>query len=154
MPIEIERKFLVNGDFKKAAINTVKIVQGYLCTDPERTVRVRLMGKIGYLTIKGSSSPSGASRYEWEKAIPLSEAKELIKLCMPYLIEKTRYKIAVGQHLYEVDEFHGAHEGLLLAEIELKRENETFEKPHWLGQEVTGDERYYNLYLANNPIRK
>lgn len=151
MAIEIERKFLVKGDFKQEAAIGVKIVQGYLCADPERSVRVRIKGQTGFLTIKGGSNPSGTSRYEWEKTIPLSEARELIKLCTPKLIEKTRYKIAMGRHIYEVDEFHGAHEGLLLAEIELKAEDETFEKPYWLGQEVTGDKRYYNMYLAKNP---
>ncbi len=154
MAVEIERKFLVNGDFKKETAQSVKIVQGYLCSDPESSVRVRISGENGYLTIKGGSSPSGMSRFEWEKAISINEARELIKLCTTGLIEKTRYSIAVGNHLYEVDEFHGTNQGLLLAEIELGREDEPFAKPHWLGREVTGDVKYYNMNLAKNPLGK
>ena len=151
--IEIERKFLVNSDaFKNDALRKNHIAQGYLNSTPERTVRVRIKGDIGYLTIKGKSNETGLSRFEWEKEIPLEEAKALLLLCEKGIIEKNRYEVPVGKHLFEVDEFFGENEGLLLAEVELQSESEFFEKPHWLGDEVTQDQRYYNSYLSKNPF--
>lgn len=154
MPREIERKFLVTGDFKQEACDSFRLVQGYISTDPDRTVRVRIKGEEGFLTIKGRSSLDGLSRYEWEKEIPVSEALELMNLCVSGVIDKTRYLVPYGGHTYEVDVFHGANEGLVLAEIELSDELEAFEKPFWLGEEVTGDVRYYNSLLSLHPFSK
>ncbi|WP_313806216.1 CYTH domain-containing protein [Flavobacterium sp.] len=150
---EIERKFLViNADFKSQAIRQTRIVQGYLNTNPERTVRIRIKGDQGFLTIKGKSNETGASRFEWEKEISLTEAEHLLPLCEKGSIDKIRYEIPVGKHIYEVDVFDGENKGLIVAEIELSDENETFEKPSWLGTEVTVDERYYNAYLSKSPF--
>lgn len=149
MPQEIERKFLVKGDFKSQAFQAVRITQGYLSSVPERTVRVRIRDRQGYLTIKGKSSASGLSRYEWEKEISYEDARELLALCEPGLIDKTRYLVRAGKHVFEVDEFYGANAGLVIAEIELSSEEENFEKPDWLGEEVTGDRRYYNATLIS-----
>ena len=151
---EIERKFLVAGDFKSLVAKSTRITQGYLSSIPERTVRVRIKGDKGYITIKGIGSDSGTSRYEWEKEIPLSEVEELLKICEPGVIDKTRYLVPAGKHTFEVDEFYGDNEGLIVAEIELSSENETFEKPAFLGQEVTGDVKYYNSMLMKNPYKK
>jgi adenylate cyclase len=152
--IEIERKFLVKNDsFKKEAFAKNHIAQGYLSSVPERTVRVRIKGEKGFLTIKGASNDSGLSRFEWEKEIPVSEAKSLLLLCEKGVIDKTRFEIKKGNHVFEVDEFYNDNEGLIVAEIELNSENDTFEKPHWLGKEVTGDIRYYNAYLSKNPFK-
>ena len=151
--IEIERKFLVNSDaFKNDALRKNHIAQGYINSTPERTVRVRIKGDTGYLTIKGKSNETGLSRFEWEKEIPLEEAKALLLLCEKGIIEKNRYEVPVGKHLFEVDEFFGENEGLLLAEVELQSESEFFEKPHWIGDEVTQDQRYYNSYLSQHPF--
>ncbi|MFV8351411.1 CYTH domain-containing protein [Flavobacterium sp. XS2P14] len=150
--IEIERKFLVKDDsFKAAAFVKNRIAQGYLSSVPERTVRVRIKGEKGYLTIKGISNDSGISRFEWEKEIPVTEAKELLLLCEKGVIDKTRFEIKCGSHIYEVDEFYGENEGLIVAEIELSSETETFERPVWLGDEVTQLNRYYNAYLSKHP---
>lgn len=150
--IEIERKFLVKSDAYKLEASTQKrVVQGYLSTDPERTVRIRIKGEQAFITIKGKSSESGLSRTEWEKEITLEEANMLLPLCLPGVIDKVRYEIPVGNHLYEADEFFGENAGLTIAEIELADENEFFEKPDWLGKEVTGDERYYNAYISSHP---
>lgn len=154
MPREIECKFLVTGDFKQETCDSFRLVQGYISTDPDRTVRVRIKGEQGFLTIKGRSSLDGLSRYEWEKEIPVSEALELMNLCVSGVIDKTRYLVPYGGHTYEVDVFHGANEGLVLAEIELADEQEMFEKPSWLGEEVTGDVRYYNSMLSLHPFSK
>ncbi len=152
--IEIERKFLVlNNDFKKQAFAKNEIAQGYISTNPERTVRVRIKGNDGFLTIKGSGNETGMSRYEWEKKIDLDEAKQLMKLCEKGAISKTRFEIKVANHIFEVDEFYGENEGLIIAEIELESETEAFDKPNWLGKEVTNDERYYNAYLSKNPFK-
>ncbi len=152
--VEIERKFLVKSDdFKNQAFAQNKIAQGYLSSVPERTVRVRIKGHKGFITIKGIGQSSGMSRFEWENEIPLDEAQELLKLCEKGKIEKTRYEIKSGIHVYEVDEFYGENEGLVMAEIELNSEDEAFEKPQWLGEEVTNDERYYNAYLSKNPFK-
>jgi adenylate cyclase len=151
---EIERKFLVKGDFKRFATRQLRIKQGYLSSVSERTVRVRIKGDKGYLTIKGEAGDSGISRYEWEKEIPVTEAEELLALCEPGLIDKTRYLVPAGEFTFEVDEFYGENEGLIIAEIELKSESDQFPKPEWLGEEVTGDLRYYNSVLIKNPFTR
>ncbi|MFT7250468.1 MAG: adenylate cyclase [Flavobacterium sp.] len=151
--IEIERKFLVNSDdFLKQFQTQNRIVQGYLSSVPERTVRVRIKGEKGYLTIKGKSNESGLSRMEWEKEIDVKEAEMLLQICESGIIDKIRYEVEVGNHIIEVDVFDGENKGLTLAEIELQSENESFEKPEWLAEEVTGDKRYYNAYLSKNPF--
>jgi len=151
--IEIERKFLVTSEaFKKEAFAQNRITQGYLSSVPDRTVRVRIKGEKGFLTIKGASNESGLSRFEWEKEIPVSEAKLLLDLCESGVIMKTRFEVKVGNHIFEIDEFYGENKGLIFAEIELMDENEFFEKPLWLGKEVTNDIRYYNSYLSKNPF--
>jgi adenylate cyclase len=151
--IEIERKFLVNSDdFLKQFQTQNRIVQGYLSSVPERTVRVRIKGEKGYLTIKGKSNESGLSRMEWEKEIDVKEAEMLLQICESGIIDKIRYEVEVGNHIIEVDVFDGENKGLILAEIELQSENESFEKPEWLAEEVTGDKRYYNAYLSKNPF--
>ncbi len=153
--LEIERKFLVlNTSFKNRATAKKNISQGYLNTNPERTVRVRIANEKAFLTIKGKGNETGTTRFEWEKEIDLNEAKSLLLLCQKGVIEKTRFEIPVGKHLFEVDEFYGENEGLIIAEIELSDENEVFEKPDWLGKEVTNDERYYNAYLSKNPFKE
>jgi adenylate cyclase len=154
MAQEIERKFLVNGDFKSEAQKATRITQGYLSSIPERTVRVRIKGDKGFITIKGIGSDSGASRYEWEKEIPVAEVDELLKICEPGVIDKTRFLVKAGPHTFEVDEFYGENEGLTVAEVELSAEDESFEKPLWLGQEVTGDVKYYHSMLMKNPFKK
>jgi CYTH domain-containing protein len=154
MAKEIERKFLVSGEFRQDSPESYRIMQGYICSDPDRTVRVRVRGDKGFLTIKGRGSEDGLSRYEWEKEIPVSEAFELMALCGSGVIDKTRYLVPFGKHTYEVDVFHGANEGLVLAEIELSDEQEAFEMPSWLGEEVTGDVRYYNSMLSLHPFSK
>ena len=151
--IEIERKFLVNSNtFKTEAFTQNRIAQGYLSSVPGRTVRVRIKGNKGYLTIKGASNESGLSRFEWEKEIPVEEATALLKLCEKGVVDKTRFEVKIGNHIFEVDDFYGENEGLIIAEVELKSETEAFEKPVWLGKEVTNDIRYYNSYLSKNPF--
>lgn len=155
MAQEIERKFLVTSDeFKRAAIKETRITQGYLSSVPERTVRVRIKGAKGYITIKGAGNESGASRYEWEKEIPVTEVEELLKICEPGVIDKTRYEVKAGHHIFEIDEFYGANVGLTVAEVELENEEDDFEKPSWLGAEVTGVVKYYNAMLMKNPFTK
>ena len=152
--IEIERKFLVlSNDFLKEAYDQKRIVQAYLNSDPERAVRIRIKGDRGYLTIKGKGNETGTTRLEWETEIPIGDADKLLLICEEGIIEKTRYEVKVGKHIFEVDVFAGENEGLILAEIELKSEEEVFEKPHWLGQEVTADKRFYNACLSHNPFR-
>jgi len=150
MATETEKKFLVRGEFRDGIYQSSEIAQGYLCSVPERTVRIRLRGEKGYITVKGAGSASGASRFEWEKEISAAEAQELLQLCEPGMISKTRHLIrnTDGRHIWEVDEFHGKLEGLILAEIELSDENEPFDRPDWLSEEVTGDPRYYNSSLS------
>jgi adenylate cyclase len=151
--IEIERKFLVKSDdYKSAGSSNTRIVQGFLNTDPNRTVRIRIKGDKGFITVKGKSNESGTSRFEWEKEIPVDEAESLMKLCEKGILEKCRYEIPLGNHVYEVDEFYGDNLGLTVAEIELNSENEMFEKPDWLGKEVTGQIKYYNSQLSKNPF--
>ena len=151
MAQEIERKFLVCGEFKSRAIRVERICQGYLSSVPERTVRVRLQGEQGCLTVKGAGDASGVSRYEWETKIAAEEALELLRLCEPGVIDKSRHYVPVGQHLFEVDEFHGENAGLVVAEVELHAPDEPFERPERLGKEVTGDVRYYNAVLSRAP---
>lgn len=153
MAQEIERKFLVKGEFKSLAYSQSHIVQGYISSAHGRTVRIRIRDEKGYLTIKGASNASGMSRYEWEKEIPFNEAQELMKLCEPGVIDKTRYLVKSGKHTFEVDEFYGENEGLILAEVELNSEDELYEKPSFIGEEVTGDIRYYNSNLMKHPFR-
>jgi len=151
--IEIERKFLVTSeDYKNESFTQNRITQGYLSSNPERTVRVRIKGNKGFLTIKGASNESGISRFEWEKEIPVDEAQKLLLLCEKGVIDKTRFEVKFGNHIFEIDEFYGENEGLIVAEIELNSETETFEKPIWLGIEVTNDKRYYNSFLSQNPF--
>lgn len=161
MPTETERKFQVKGDFRPYVRESYRICQGYLSSVPERTVRVRVKGDKGYITVKGLSSENGMSRYEWEKEISSDEALDLLKLCEPGIIDKTRYIVETvseadrkgTSHVFEVDEFHGENEGLVIAEIELSSEDEDFIRPQWLGEEVTGDKRYYNSYLSSHPYK-
>jgi adenylate cyclase len=151
MAQEIERKFLVRGAFQDQVTRSTRIVQGYLSSVPERTVRVRIKGEKGFLTIKGVGNASGASRFEWEREIPAAEAEQLLAICEPGVIDKVRHLVPVGAHTFEVDEFHGHNEGLVVAEVELGAEDEHFERPAWLGDEVTGDARYYNSMLMKQP---
>jgi CYTH domain-containing protein len=152
--IEIERKFLVTSyAFMQEAFQQTRIVQGFLNTNPERTVRVRLKGDKAFLTIKGKSTNDGLSRFEWEKNISTSDAESLLNLCEKGTIEKVRYEVKLGQHIFEIDVFSKENEGLVVAEVELNHQNETFEKPIWLGKEVTGDARYYNSQLSKYPFK-
>ncbi|MDR2908095.1 MAG: CYTH domain-containing protein [Bacteroidales bacterium] len=152
---EIERKFLVNNEnFKKEAFKQTRITQGYLSSVPERTVRIRVKGDKGYITIKGIGNDSGASRFEWEKEIPTADVEALLKIAEPGVIDKTRYLVKNGDLTFEVDEFYGENQGLVVAEIELQSEEQTFAKPEWLGQEVTGDAKYYNSMLMKHPFTK
>ena len=150
--IEIERKFLIISEAYKNEANTkTRIIQGFLNTHKDRTVRVRLKGELGFLTVKGLSSKNGLSRFEWEKEITKDDALELLNLCEPGVIDKIRFEIKVGSHVFEVDEFFGDNAGLIIAEVELEHETEIFEKPIWLGEEVTGQIKYYNSQLSKHP---
>ena len=154
MSLEIERKFLVkNLDFKLESFEKKYIKQGYLNTDKNRTVRIRVSNTKAFITIKGKSNKMGTTRFEWEKEIALSEAEELLLLCEPSIIEKHRYFIKKGIHTFEVDEFLGDNLGLIVAEIELNFENETFDKPNWLAKEVTGVLKYYNSSISKLPFK-
>lgn len=154
MSIEIERKFLVNGDYKSVAISHTRIIQGYICSQRGRTVRVRIRDRQGYLTIKGPSMAGGLSRYEFEKEITLDEALSLLRICEPGIIDKVRWLVPMGKHTFEVDEFFGKNEGLVMAEVELSDENEAYERPTFLGREVTGDRRFYNSCLRIHPFKE
>ena len=155
MAQEIERKFLVKGDaYKALAFNHSSIAQGYIVSGGGRSVRVRIRGDKGYLTIKGASNADGLSRYEFETEISLADASDLMLLCEPGIVLKTRWLVrATDGHVFEVDEFEGDNEGLVMAEVELKSEDETFEKPDFIGQEVTGDRRFYNSHLRRYPFK-
>ena len=155
MNLEIEKKFLVKGDFREDVFESVEITQAYICSGHGHTVRVRSWGDKGYLTIKGPSNESGAARMEWEREIPVDDVVELCMLAEPGIIQKTRHlaRNTDGVHTWEIDEFHGDNDGLVIAEIELADENEAFDKPDWLGEEVTGDGRYYNSVLRKNPYK-
>lgn len=154
MALEIERKFLVCGEFRQDAFAADRIAQGYICASRGRTVRVRIRSGKGYLTIKGPSTDDGLSRYEWEREIPVDEAEELLKLSETPVIDKTRYLVrnTDGVHVWEVDEFHGANEGLVVAEVELSDADERFDRPLWIGREVTGERKYYNSSLSTVPF--
>jgi CYTH domain-containing protein len=152
MAQEIERKFLVHDGWRAESHEQTRIVQGYLSSAPGRSVRVRIAGNRGFLTIKGAASASGLSRYEWEREIPRLEAEALLALAEPGVIEKIRHLVAAGPHTFEVDEFLGTNAGLVVAEIELRAEDEAYARPSWLGAEVTGDRRYYNSSLVKHPF--
>ena len=154
MALEIERKFLVAGDYKSLATSHSRIVQGYISSQRGRTVRVRLRDHVGYLTIKGPSFNGGLSRYEFEKEITEDEALSLLRLCEPGIISKMRWLVPCGKHVFEVDEFFGENEGLVVAEVELAAEEEVFQRPAFLSEEVTGDRRYYNSQLRLHPYKE
>ncbi len=155
MAQEIERKFLVLDDsFKHEAFSKSHIQQGYICSERGRTVRVRIRDERAYLTIKGPSENGGLSRYEFEREIPLEDGQQMMQLCEPGIIDKTRWLVKSGKHTFEVDEFFGDNEGLVVAEVELAYEDEPYEKPHFIGKEVTGDRRYYNSCLCVKPFNK
>jgi adenylate cyclase len=147
MATETERKFLVKGEFINLAVKKINIIQRYLSIDSYKTVRLRIAGDDAFITIKGRPAEKSISRNEWEFRIPVKDADEMMKICLPGMIEKTRYIIPSGTHKFEVDVFHGKNEGLIIAEIELSYEKEEFEKPSWLGEEVTGIPEYYNANL-------
>lgn len=152
--IEIERKFLVVSDaFKSEAYRRTRIIQAFLNSDKSRIVRVRISGDEGFLTIKGEPSEDGVSRFEWERQIPKSDAEALLKLCEEGFIDKIRYEVKAGEHIFEVDEFFGSNEGLIVAEVELSHISEVFLKPKWLGKEVTGQSKYFNSQLLKNPYK-
>ena len=153
--MEIERKFLIKkgADFKSKAYDSSRIKQGYICSGHGRTVRVRSRDRRAFLTIKGPSRDGGLSRYEFETEITEEEALQLFFICEPGIIDKTRYLVRSGNHTFEIDEFYGDNEGLLLAEVELSSPDEPFEKPDFIGEEVTGDHRYYNSHLRQNPYK-
>ena len=152
--LEIERKFLVRGeDYRRQATSKSRIKQGYISTGNGRTVRVRIRDNQGFLTIKGPSFDGGLSRYEFEKEISLEEANQLFMICEPGVVDKTRYLVASGKHTFEVDEFYGDNQGLVIAEVELSSSDEPYEKPDFIGEEVTGDKRYYNSHLRKNPYK-
>ncbi len=154
MSLEIERKFLVeNQEFKKEAYQKKLLKQGYLNSDKNRTVRVRIADDKGFITIKGKSNSTGTTRFEWEKEIDTLEAEQLLLLCEPSIIDKTRFYVKSENHIFEVDEFYRDNQGLIVAEIELNSENEQFKKPSWLGKEVTGNIKYYNSSLSKNPFK-
>jgi len=155
MAQEIEKKFLVKDEtFKVESIQEMKIIQGFLSTVPERTVRIRIKGKQGFITVKGISNKSGTSRFEWEKEIKIEDALDLLKICEPGVIQKTRFHVKSGVHIFEVDEFQGDNKGLVIAEIELSSEDEIFKKPNWLGKEITGDVKYYNSMIVKKPFKE
>lgn len=152
MNIEIERKFLViNSSFKEVSIHSTYLKQGYLSLDKSRTVRVRIADDKAYLTIKGISNDTGMSRFEWEREIGIDDAHSLMSLALPGVVEKTRFIVPLDGYTWEVDEFLGDNSGLIIAEIELRSESESFQLPSFLGREVTGDSRYYNSYISQHP---
>ena len=153
MAVEIERKFLVRGDYKSLSTSHSRIIQGYICSQKGRTVRVRLRDDKAYLTIKGPSLNGGLSRYEFEKEITKDEGLSLLRLCEPGIIDKMRWLVPAGSHTFEVDEFFGDNEGLVVAEVELASEDEDYQHPDFLGEEVTGDRKYYNSCLRVTPYK-
>ena len=153
--LEIERKFLVHKagrPYAAQAYASSRIRQGYICSERGRTVRVRTRDGHGFLTIKGPSDEAGITRYEFEKEITPDEAEHLMRLCEPGMIDKTRYLVKSGQHTFEVDEFYGENDGLVIAEVELHSADEPFTKPDFIGEEVTGDRRFYNSSLRKSPF--
>jgi Uncharacterized protein conserved in bacteria len=154
MGYEIERKFLVNGEYKSHAFKSFAIKQGYLSLSGISVIRVRVKGEKAFITVKSALGEGKIKRHEWEYEIPVEDAEEMLLLCEDAAIDKIRYLVKAGKHTFEVDEFYGENEGLLIAEIELENEEESFEKPDWLGQEVSGDIRYYNAYLSQHPFKE
>jgi CYTH domain-containing protein len=154
MGYEIERKFLVKGDYKSQAFRSDVIKQGYLSISGISVIRVRTKGDRAYITIKSAQVEGMIKRHEWEYEIPVADAEEMLLLCEDAVIDKTRYLVQAGKHTFEVDEFYGENEGLLIAEVELESEDEAFEKPDWLGAEVTGNGRYYNSFLSIQPYKE
>jgi len=144
---EIERKFLVKGEFIHLAIKEIKILQSYMSIDTDKTIRLRIADDKAFISIKSRVRNNSIIRDEWEIPLPVSEALEMMKICLPGKIIKTRYLVPFGRHVYEVDVFHDKNEGLIIAELELLSETEQFEKPEWLGEEVTGKPEYYNANL-------
>lgn len=154
MLLEIERKFLVkNSNYKKECYKKYSIKQGFLNSNKNRVVRIRMIDKKGLITVKGISSKDGTSRFEWEKEISIKEATSLLMLCEETIIEKNRYLVSSGEHIIEVDEFLNHNQGLIIAEIELNSVDENYFKPKWLGIEVTGITKYYNSELSKNPFQ-
>ncbi len=153
MNLEIERKFLVSDDFRTFIDQSVKIKQGFLNTDPKRTVRIRIKGKKAFITVKGKSSKDGLERLEWEKEISVLDAESLFLLCENQPIEKIRHEIKEKNHVFEVDEFLGENKGLIVAEVELKSKYERIMFPKWILKEVTGNLKYYNSYISQNPFK-
>lgn len=152
--LEIERKFLLcNDDFKKESFKKERIIQGFLSSVPERTVRIRLIADVGFITVKGIGNESGTTRFEWEREISKQEAEKLLEICEEGIIDKERYFVKAGEHIFEIDEFELDNKGLVMAEVELKNEEDLFEKPKWLGEEVTGQKKYYNSSLVKNPFQ-
>ena len=151
MHLEIERKFLVKGDFRQDVANSFRIKQGYIAVNQGIAVRARIMHMQGFITIKSGYDKAGLSCSEWEKEITISEAERLLKICETRVIDKTRYIVPLNGRVWEVDEFHGENLGLVIADIELESESDSFDKPYWLGREVTGEKRYYNSALSINP---
>lgn len=152
--IEIERKFLVTSSaYRDLAYKSYRIVQGFLSRDPDRTVRIRLTDDKGVLTVKGRSSEDGLKRFEWEREISKGDAEELLNICLPGTIDKMRYLVKQDNHIFEVDEFYGDNSGLVVAELELEDEHVNFKSPDWLGKEVTGNNRYYNSHLSEQPYK-
>ena len=152
--IEIERKFLLkNADYKPFITKSIKIKQGYISVTKGHSVRVRLKGNKAYLTIKGASNINGISRFEWEREIDVDDLDGLFLLCCNGIVEKTRHIVPAGKHIIEIDEFEGDNADLILAEIELENENEPYERPEWLGEEVTGKRQYYNSFLSKYPYK-
>jgi CYTH domain-containing protein len=148
--IEIERKFLLRGDFRPMAVRSERIVQAYLTVSPACTVRVRIKGERAFLTVKGPSNAGGISRQEFEYPIPVADAEAMLALAQTGRIDKERYYVPFEGHTFEVDVFHGRHEGLVIAELELIAEDEPYTRPDWLGEEVTGQAQYYNARLASD----
>jgi adenylate cyclase len=147
MATETERKFLIKGEFRHLAVRKTEMVQTYLTIDPEKTIRLRIADDIAYLTVKSRPRMNSITRNEWEVEIPITDAREMMNLCLPGRIVKTRYLVPSGKHIYEIDVFHEKNDGLVVAEIELQYDDEQFEKPDWLGEEVTGLPQYYNANL-------
>ena len=148
MAIETERKFLVKGEFKYLAVKKIEIIQAYLAAAPDKTIRLRITGEKAFLTVKTKAKLNSISRNEWEVEIPGKDAMEMMDICIPGRVVKTRYLVPAGKHTIEVDVFHEKNEGLVVAEIELSNEDELFEKPEWLGEEVTGNPKYFNSNLT------
>lgn len=151
--IEIERKFLLNGDFRPFVTRSYRIVQGYLVAQIDCTVRIRIKSNKGYITVKGPANEKGFSRFEWEKEIGVEDARQLLQLCKEDVIDKTRHEVIFGNKTFEVDEFHANNEGLFIVELELQSEDDPFDTPSWLGKEITGDRRFYNAYLFEHPYQ-